>query len=145
MAGGRPTDFDDVMAEMILKRLSQGETVSSICREKGMPAASSVFLWSSTYPEFSERYLLALKGVGQIKVDKISDVIEEMKSRKIDPAVGKIEIDALKWMAGRFYPKMYGDKQVIESENKNQNINVTVEVPLTETDRAILRDLGWTE
>lgn len=141
MAGGRPTDYNEAMATEILRRLAEGETVSEICRDEDMPNKSSVFLWSSIHKEFSDRYLVALKGVGQIKVDKIPEVIEDMKKGLTDPAIGKLEIDALKWMAGKFYPRMYGDKQIVES--KNENVNVNVDLPITDADREILKRIGY--
>lgn len=141
MVMGRPTDYSEELADKILKRLSEGETVTQICRDEDMPNKSTVFLWSSSKEDFSDRYMRALKGVGQIKVDKIPDVIDDMKKGITDPVVGKIEIDSLKWMASKFYPRLYGDKQTIESENKNLNLNV--EVPLSEADIAILSRFGF--
>ena len=141
MAGGRPTDYSPVMADKILQRLSEGETVSKICLDAAMPARSTVLLWSATHKEFSDRYLLALKGVGQIRVDDIPNVIAEMKKGLTDPAIGKIEIDTLKWMAGKFYPRMYGDKQTVESQNTNINLNT--EVKLSDADLAILKRFNF--
>ncbi len=136
MTAGRPTDYSQSMADKILKRLSEGETVSKICLSDDMPARSTVLLWSATHKEFSDRYLLALKGVGQIRVDEIPEVISAMKKGTVDPVVGKIEIDTLKWMAGKFYPRMYGDKSTVESQNTNINLNT--EVQLSDADLAIL-------
>lgn len=141
MPAGRPTDYSAEMADKILRRLAEGESVTDICKDPEMPVRSTVFLWSATRKEFSERYLLALKGVGQICVDQLEQALTEMKQGKTDPVIGKIEIDTLKWKAGKFYPRMYGDKQIVES--KNENLNMTVEMPMTDADREILRDLGW--
>lgn len=143
MVAGRPTDYSPEMADRILKKLSEGESVSQICLASDMPNRSTVFLWSATHKEFSDRYLLALKGVGQICVDQLDDALRDMKQGITDPVVGKIEIDTLKWKAGKFYPRMYGDKQQIESKNENTNINV--DVPLSEADMEILKRFKFTD
>lgn len=143
MAGGRPTDYNDDISKKIIDRLAAGESVTKICGDDGYPNRYTVFEWNVKHPEFHHRYEKALKSSGQFQVDKIPLVIQEMKEGVVDPAVGKIEIDALKWMASKFYPKMYSDKQIVQSENKNTNLNMNTDVKLSDEDMAILERFGF--
>lgn len=43
--------FDQDTAAEILRRLSEGETLRSICREDGMPAKSTVYNWRKADPQ----------------------------------------------------------------------------------------------
>lgn len=138
---GRPTDFNEELANRILERMCEGETVTQICKDADMPNKSTVFLWSVNKPDFSDRYLMAVKVLGQCRVDKIPEVIEDMRQGLIDHSMANVELNAIKWEGSKFYPKMYGDKQQVES--KNENINVNADMPITDADREILRKIGW--
>jgi hypothetical protein len=141
VAGGRPTTYNQEIAQKILDRIAEGESVSKICKDPDMPARSTVWLWSTTHEWFSSKYARAIYSLGQCQVDSVDDIEDKLLSGEIDAQTARVIIDSRKWKASKFYPKMYGDKQIVES--KNENLNVNTKLPLTDADIAILERLGW--
>lgn len=66
MMAGKPL-YDKALFETICERMEQGESLKSICRDEGMPAASTVRKWVLKDPVMSERYARAekLSGLAQ--------------------------------------------------------------------------------
>jgi len=52
---GRPPKYTDALANEILERLSQGEPLTSICRDEHMPNVSTVFYWEKIIDGFSNK------------------------------------------------------------------------------------------
>jgi hypothetical protein len=52
---GRPSDTPE-LAALICERITQGESLRSVCREDAVPAASTVFLWLARHKGFSDQY-----------------------------------------------------------------------------------------
>ena len=49
---GRPTIFTPELAREIPTRLAEGESLRKICADEHMPARSTVYEWTFTYPDF---------------------------------------------------------------------------------------------
>ena len=56
MPAGRPSEFNQSIANTICTRLIHGESLRSICRDDDMPDVSTVYYWIHDYPEFSKQY-----------------------------------------------------------------------------------------
>lgn len=59
--GKRKTDqqyvvYTDELAQQILDRIANGEVLTKICREEGMPSYSGVKKWKKLRPDFAEAY-----------------------------------------------------------------------------------------
>lgn len=65
-------------------------------------------------PELKDKYAHAREARGETFIDKIETIEEMVASGEIDPAAARVIIDAQKWKASKFYPKMYGDKQQVD-------------------------------
>ena len=59
MPAGRPTTYTPELAAEICSQIADGQSLRKICRAEHMPAMSSVFLWLSKNPEFSDQYAKA--------------------------------------------------------------------------------------
>ena len=55
MAGGRPTDYNDAVAELFVELIKAGKTIDEICALDSMPCMSSYYVWRKEYPEFMEK------------------------------------------------------------------------------------------
>lgn len=112
MSAGRPSDYStekaaDICARM-LNRHADGRLYSlrDICRDPDMPCESTVYLWLSKYPEFSDMYTRAREDRAHMAADEILSIADEEE----DPAKARVRIDARKWYAGKLSAKHYGDK-----------------------------------
>jgi len=68
----------------------------------------------------ADQYARATEALARDQVNKIEDVIEELREGKIPPEVARIEIDARKWMASRLFRPMWSEKAVQQTEDKNE-------------------------
>jgi hypothetical protein len=110
---GRPTSYTEELGALLCERLMSGESLRSICAEPDMPAASSVFLWLTKHPEFSEQYTHARLLQGETDADAVTDIGRRTLAGEYDPQAARVAIDALKWSASKRAPKKYGDKLAI--------------------------------
>lgn len=118
---GRPTDYNEELAAHICSEVASGRSLRSICREDDMPAMSSVFLWLSRHPTFSEQYAKSqvdratalAEEILEISDDASNDLlIQEGKGapNSVSVARDKLKVDTRKWLLSRMDPKRYGDK-----------------------------------
>ena len=130
--GGRPTDYCVEVADEILERIADGESLRSICREEHMPSKSAVFRWLGLHDEFRDQYARAREAQADSLFDDVLEIADDARNdwmeRNGKDDVGwalngehvqrtRLRIDARKWMAGKLRPKTYGEK--IEVDNKH--------------------------
>lgn len=109
---GRPTAYSEEVANEILRRMGDGETLTAICSEEGMPARSTVSLWSikDEPPGFSARYdrarMLQALAIGEDALDIADNTKEEANSRRV-------RVDTRKWFASKMHPSKFGDSTAL--------------------------------
>lgn len=125
-ASGRPSVFSQETAENICARLSDGESLLSICRDPAMPHRTTVMAWvledregfSAQYARARERQAHALAdGILEIADDGRNDWMEAHGDNDEGWRVNgehlnrsRLRVDARKWLASKILPKDYGDK-----------------------------------
>lgn len=129
MPAGRPSVFSQEIANSILERIADGESLRSICCDEGMPAKSTVFGWlaDSAYEDFRTKYTLAREVQADSLVDEMTDIADDgtndwMGKKSNDGDVigwqengealrrSALRISARQWIAAKLRPKKYGDK-----------------------------------
>lgn len=127
---GRPSAYDEAVAEVICDRLSAGETLASICADPEMPCKTAVYNWRRRFPAFARAYARAREDQADSYVDEIIDIADDKskdvirKARKDgtveevvnDEAIqrARLRIDTRKWTAAKLRPQAYGDKVGVE-------------------------------
>lgn len=133
MVLGRPSKFNDAVAQEICERLIGGESLRAICKDEHMPAATNVFMWLASadtkFKTFHEQYARAREAQADAIVDEILEISDDAKNDWMDnndpenPGYklngehvqrSRLRVDSRKWFAGKLYPKRYGDKQHVE-------------------------------
>lgn len=123
-AVGRPTDYSEELAAEICERLANGQSLAAMCREPGMPNASSVYLWLIKHKEFSEMYARAREDQADTLADQIIDIADtpqigiKTKTGKdgVETHEGdmiehrRLQVDARKWVAAKLKPRKYSEK-----------------------------------
>lgn len=105
---GRPSSFKQVTADAICERLTEGESLRTICLDADMPATRTVFQWLAADPSFAQQYARAREIQGHV----VAEMAVEAGATASDPALGRLKFDALRWHAGKLAPKVYSDKQI---------------------------------
>lgn len=104
---GRFTYSEDLAVE-IINRVANGEALTDICAETGMPMTGTFLRWL-TYPEHAplrEAYALAREACGQWHADQAL----KAATQSDDPQRGRLAFDAYRWAASKYFPKHFGDK-----------------------------------
>lgn len=87
----------DKQREIILERLAQGESLSAICRDKGMPSREAVRLWQNA----DEQFDLAVTRAREDGYEKRATEAVEMAKVAEDAALGRLAFDAERWYLGK--------------------------------------------
>lgn len=78
---GRPSLYSPELAEIILDRLIEGESLRSICRDSNMPSRGTVLKWVAGYvadvpDEFRDNYTRARKAQAYGFLDELPDIAD---------------------------------------------------------------------
>lgn len=114
--------FTQGLADYICSEIASGRSLRSVCRDKGMPADSSIFKWLSIHESFAEQYARAMEARTNALAEEILDIADEGASDTYTDANGiertnneviarsKLKVDTRKWLMSKMAPKKYGDK-----------------------------------
>ncbi|WP_368667224.1 hypothetical protein [Roseomonas sp. 18066] len=124
---GRPSAYRTEVVERILQRMAAGETLTSICRDRGMPAHSTVRLWAAEDRNgFSAQYARAREAQAHALAEA---ALDEAMTATGDAQLARLRFDAARWFVSKMLPKVYGPKAEAEA--------VTLDNPLV----ALLQNL----
>lgn len=125
---GRPTDYNQAIADRVCNQIANGESLRTICDGKDdMPDKATVFRWLRIHEIFRDQYTRAREEakwamfdrLEEIATDGRNDWMEDQYMKGASPgwkvngeAVqrSKLRIDTIKWQLSKLAPKEYGDK-----------------------------------
>lgn len=119
-------EFSQEIFDSICERISDGESLRTVCSDQDMPNKASVFRWLSGSKQLSDQYARAREEQADAIFDEILDIADDARNdwmaRDGDDENGgyalngehvqrsRLRIDSRKWMASKLRPKVYGDK-----------------------------------
>lgn len=137
--GGRPTKFTPELADLICKRVSEGETLLRICKEEDMPVRSTVHEWllNTGDPKmklFSDNYEKAVNARAELMAEELMEISDDgsndymirtgKNGREYETINtehvqrSKLRVDTRKWYLSKIMPKKYGEKLDLTSDGK---------------------------
>ena len=126
---GKSTYTHD-MADAICEQLMEGRSLHSICKQKDYPSIGTVMKWLRENPAFSQQYAHAREAQAEVMGDKVVSIAMEPE-KNADPQMLRVQIDAIKWAAGKMRPLKYGEpnllKKKVDAEFEREMINITPE------------------
>lgn len=129
--GGRPTVFDPKIAQEILDKISDGASLSSICRDEKYPCRATVRLWvrkgdsgDEEYAEFSANYASARREQAHSLVDDVIDIADDdsedgvmvrgvRRLNKEFVARSKVKIETRMRLAAIQHPELYAERRSV--------------------------------
>ena len=127
--GGRPTLYNQQIAEEICEHVATGGFVSQL-QAKGLPSHTTISKWLNENEEFSAMFARAREQ----RAETFADQIVEIADKEEDAAKARNRIDARKFVASKLLPRTYGDKQEV---NINQTVSIAhAEALMTLANRA---------
>lgn len=119
---GRPTIYTEELANEICARLSEGQSLTMMCREDDMPCERVVMRWlfdeTAKKSGFLQMYAQAREAQAEFLADQIipiadgedgPDSTQEDSSTAINRA--RLRVDARKHVAAIFNPERFSDKR----------------------------------
>lgn len=112
--GGRPELYRDELADVICERITLGESLRKITRDKKMPSISTVMKWRRENEEFSKQYARAKEE----QAETFEEMMLEIAKSEEDVARARLIVDTMKWTSSKLKPKKYGNQIDVTSDGK---------------------------
>lgn len=107
----RPSEYDYNLCVEICDKVADGKHVVEVLNsDDRYPVWSTFRVWKREHEELQTLYTSSIQDKAEMVTLEINQIMKEMRSGDVEPAVGRVLIDTLKWFASKFYPKMFGDK-----------------------------------
>ena len=106
-ARARHIPMTDSVFDILLERLTQGESLIKICRESGMPNWNAIWRYMARNPQAQERYAVARAAQAHIIAQ---EALDEAIKGSGDPARDRLAFDARRWYASKVAPRSFGDR-----------------------------------
>jgi len=125
---GRPSTFATSVGDEICRRIAEGETLRSICREPNMPAWRTVYGWM----EANEEFRALIGRARELGFDAIAEEALEIADTPItgvrielsetgkkevrDDMLGhrKLQVETRLKLLAKWSPKKYGERAAVE-------------------------------
>lgn len=128
MARGRPTVYTEKLGLKICRRIAEGELITAMCSEKGMPSRSTIALWEidGKHAEFSDALARARKARADYWAEEMVEIGDDGSRDYKQDADGefvvdhdhiqrsKLRVDLRRFLTARHDPDRYGDRQTID-------------------------------
>ena len=108
----------------VCRRLSDGETLRSICRDERMPSWRSIYDWIAQDADFASRIARARELGADAIAEQTLDILDEPPERTNTEHGDKVDSGYVAWQKNRaeqrlkllakWFPKKYGDRQEID-------------------------------
>lgn len=113
---GRPSSYTKEIANQVCEHIAAGGFATDLQRF-GLPSSSTIADWQNENEEFAAAYARAREQRGETFAQQIIEIADT----EPDAAAARNRIDARKWIAGKLFPRVYGDTQRVDI---NQQITV---------------------
>ena len=121
-------EYYPVLADEILERLADGDSLASICCDEGMPDERSVRRWARNHGDFGAKYAVARRLGYEKRADEMLEIADDSSADWIDTEDGRmvlngahvnrarLMIDTRKWLLSKMLPKVYGDHLTVAGD-----------------------------
>ncbi|MGH8032707.1 MAG: hypothetical protein ACREO8_10175 [Luteimonas sp.] len=114
----RQSSYGEGLADSILQKLINGESMRRICEAEHMPDRGTVIRWMDGNPDFAAKYARAREAQADAMDDLILETAEGTTPE--NAVASRVKIDAYKWRAAKLKPQVYGDKVQLADADGNK-------------------------
>lgn len=108
MQMGRPSTFDQAIADELCESVACGDSMREAARKQGLNEAT-VRLWRKNHEAFAAQYAHAVTARAEVFFERGNDIAMAISSGE-EAQIARVQLDWLKWSASKLGPKQYGDK-----------------------------------
>jgi hypothetical protein len=140
---GRPSDYDDTVAEVICDLITDGLSLRTICEREDMPHRITVLRWLDKHGDFATKYARAREAQADAMDERILAVADASTNETAN--ADRVKIAAYQWRAARLKPKVYGDKLDLTAQTQVTHVVDEVDLAaLSSDERDMLRQVAQT-
>jgi hypothetical protein len=139
MPAGRPTDYNQEIAEKIIDQLADGKPMKVICKQEDMPCYMSVLRWQRRHPEFGDLVARAKIDGTHALADECIDIADD---DKLDPADKRVRVDTRIRLIGKWNASVYGDRVAVGGSEDMPPIKTSTQLDVSSLSLEELEVLG---
>ena len=115
----RPSEYNIKICNEICERIVLGEHIKPILdSDDKFPTFPTWCKWKRENDELFNLYTRSIQDKAEMLIFEINQTMQDVRTGTLDASQGRLIIDTYKWMASKFYPKMFGDKVDVTSGDK---------------------------
>jgi hypothetical protein len=130
MAGAPEFEYTDELGKEICDTVACSPTgLSKLCADRPhWPKKTTIYKWRVHIPSFAEQYARARLAQADVLAEDCTDIADDDSNDTIiDPETGqpkcnhewiarsRLRLDTRKWLAAKFLPKLYCDRQQVDT------------------------------
>lgn len=139
---GRPSHYDEDLAQAMLACIEEGEDITAACEMIGLPRRT-YYQWLADLPEFRARCIRAREAGHEKRMETVRAKINSYEHQMEPKDFLKQWVSFEQWMAEKMAPKVYGQRKHVEMTGEiatPQSETVQIDVTMLDADqRAILK------
>lgn len=112
---------DPKKIEQVLALIEDGHSERAACEQVGINRGT--FRSAALKFASADHYARATEALARDQVEKLEETIQEMRDGSVSPEIGRIEIEARKWIASKLFKPTWGDKMAVEHSG---GVNITI-------------------
>lgn len=124
----RLSEYNYEMCVEICSEVAEGFNIKTVLKSKAdYPTFQTWCNWKREHNELFDLYVKTMQDKSESEMEEIDRVYDMLKNGEIEPSAANVLIQTNKWKAAKFYPKMFGDKQILSGDPDNPlNTNVSI-------------------
>lgn len=127
----RPSEYNFTLCLDILEEIANGNNIIDVLDNNDKyPSWSTFRRWKRDNEELQTLYVNAQQDKTESLINNIQKVQRMCLKGEIDPATANTVMQTDKWLASKYYPKMFGDNKNVDVTSGNKPLNTSMKVEI---------------
>lgn len=115
----RLTEYNYDLCVEICDLVANGShIIDALNSNNNYPSWSTFRRWKRDNDELQTLYTRSIQDKSEMVIFEIYQTLKDLKNKTIDASQARVLIDTYKWIASKYYPKMFGDKLDLTSKDE---------------------------
>ena len=115
----RLTEYNYDLCVEICDLVANGShIIDALNSNDNYPSWSTFRRWKRDNDELQTLYTRSIQDKSEMVIFEINQTMNDLKNKTIDASQARVLIDTYKWLASKYYPKMFGDKLDLTSKDE---------------------------
>lgn len=115
----RLTEYNYDLCVEICDLVANGShIIDALNSNNNYPSWSTFRRWKRDNDELQTLYTRSIQDKSEMVIFEMYQTLKDLKNKTIDASQARVLIDTYKWIASKYYPKMFGDKLDLTSKDE---------------------------